>query len=68
MEQQTRWDELRHDIKSKSVSLQTAVDLLRDSALPERREILALMAAAARDIARYVSELEKELDGGKVAT
>jgi hypothetical protein len=67
MKQQTRWDELRHDIKSKSVSLQTAVDLLRDSPPSERREILSLMAAVARDVARYVSELEKELDGGKGA-
>lgn len=65
MEQRTRWDELRHDIKSKSVSLQSAVDLLRDCPASERPEIIALMAAAARDIARYVSELEKELAGGK---
>ena len=61
MEERTRWDELRHDIKSKSVSLQNAVDLLRDAASEEKKEILELMAQAARDLARYVSELEKEL-------
>lgn len=60
MAQRSKWDELRHDIKSKSVSLQGAVDLLRDCPASERREILTLMADAARDIARYVSELEKE--------
>jgi len=64
MDQASRWDELRHDIKAKSVSLQTAVGLLRDSPPSECREIVALMAEAARDIARYVGELEKELDGG----
>ena len=62
-----RWDDLRHDIKAKSVSLQTAVGLLRDSPASERRELLALMAQAAGDIARYVSELQRELDGGAPA-
>jgi hypothetical protein len=64
MRPSSRWDDLRHDIKAKSVSLQTAVGLLRDSPVSERREILALMSGAARDILRYLSELEKELGSG----
>ena len=62
MEEHGRWDELRHDIKSKSASLQSAAGLLREAPAAERRELLALMAAAARDLSRYVTELEGELD------
>jgi hypothetical protein len=61
MAERSRFDELRHDIKSKSVSLQNAVDLLRGSPASERREIVALMRQAAGDIVRFVAELEKEL-------
>lgn len=64
MDPRSRWDELRHDIKAKSVSLQAAVALLRDGPVAERREILGLMNTAAKDILRYVSELEKELGAG----
>ena len=67
MAERTKWDELRHDIKAKSVSLQSAVDLLRDSPRNERPEILALMAQAARDISRYVDELQREVDSGPTA-
>ena len=64
MNPQSKWENLRHDIKSKSVSLQTAVGLLQDRPVSEKREILALMSEAAKDILRYVSELEKELGSG----
>jgi len=60
----TKWDDLLHDIKAKSVSLQTAVGLLRDSAPAEKREVLALMNQAARDILRYLAEVEKEMESG----
>jgi hypothetical protein len=64
MEKQTKLDTLRHNIKGKSSSLRGAVDILRDCTSSEKREIVALMAEAARDLVRYVSELEKELDNG----
>ncbi|MDD5656754.1 MAG: hypothetical protein PHF00_05810 [Elusimicrobia bacterium] len=64
MNSHSRWDDLRHDIKAKSASLQTAAGLLGGGPASERRELLALMGQAARDIARCVCELEQELAAG----
>jgi len=67
MSPQSKWDNLLHDIKAKSMSLHTAVGLLRDGAPAERREILTLMNEAARDILRYLSEVENEMESGAKA-
>jgi len=56
----SQWDRLLHDIKGKSANLVNAVGLLRDCPISERREIIGLMTAAAQDVLKAVSELEKE--------
>ena len=67
MNPQSKWDDLLHDIKAKSMSLHIAVGLLRDGAPSEKREVLTLMNAAAQDILRYLSEVEKEMGSGAQA-
>ena len=52
---------LYHDLESKTAGLKSAVKLLRECTPEEKREILALMRDAARDIQKYLTELEKDI-------
>lgn len=53
---------LLHDVQSKTASLKSAAQLLKDSPPDEAREMLALMTAEARAILKCLYELRKELD------
>jgi len=48
-----------HDIKSRCSSLKGAAELFKDCSAGEKKEMLALMKDAARDIAASLTELEK---------
>jgi len=50
---------LLHDLKSKCSSLKSAAELYKDCSAAERKEMLALMAAAAQEITRTVDALGK---------
>lgn len=60
----TEANKLYHDLESKCSSLKSAVKLLRECPPEEKDEILALMNEAARDILKFLSELE-EINSGK---
>ncbi len=50
---------LLHDLKSKCASLKSAADLYKDCSASEKKEMLALMQAAAAEITRTLAALEK---------
>jgi hypothetical protein len=50
---------LLHDLKSKCSSLKSAADLFKDCSPAEKKEMLALMTAAAGEIARITGEIGK---------
>lgn len=50
---------LLHDLKSKCASLKSAAELYKDCSPAEKKEMLALMNAAAAEIARTLAALEK---------
>ena len=50
---------LLHDLKSKCASLKSAAELYKDCYPAERKEMLALMTAAAGEINRTVEALNK---------
>ncbi len=50
---------LLHDLKSKCASLKSAAELYKDCSPAERKEMLALMTAAAGEINRTVEALNK---------
>ncbi len=50
---------LLHDLKSKCASLKGAAELYKDCTPAEKKEMLALMTAAAGEIARTVEALNK---------
>lgn len=50
---------LLHDLKSKCASLKSAAELFKDCSAGEKKEMLALMTAAAEEIAKTVSALNK---------
>ncbi len=50
---------LLHDLKSKCASLKSAAELYKDCSPAEKKEMLALMTAAADEIAGTVSALAK---------
>ncbi len=50
---------LLHDLKSKCASLKSAAELYKDCSPAEKKEMLALMTAAAGEIARTVDALNK---------
>ncbi|HAT73310.1 MAG TPA: hypothetical protein DCS63_10895 [Elusimicrobia bacterium] len=50
---------LLHDLKSKCASLKSAADLYKDCSAGEKKEMLALMTAAADEIAKTVQALGK---------
>jgi hypothetical protein len=52
-----------HSVKSKSISLKEAAELLRNCPDEKKRARIALMRETARDIVRLLAELEAELPG-----
>lgn len=50
---------LLHDLKSKCASLKSAAELYKDCSPAEKKEMLALMNAAASEITRTLAALEK---------
>lgn len=52
---------LLHDLKSKCSSLKSAADLFKDCSPAEKKEMLALMTAAAAEIVEVTGELGKTI-------
>lgn len=50
---------LLHDLKSKCSSLKSAAELFKDCSAAEKKEMLALMNAAAAEIVRTLEALGK---------
>lgn len=50
---------LLHDLRSKCSSLKSAAELYKDCTAAEKKEMLALMTAAASEIAKLICELAK---------
>jgi CHAD domain-containing protein len=50
---------LLHDLRSKCSSLKSAAELFKDCSAAEKKEMLALMGAAAEEISRTVAALAK---------
>jgi hypothetical protein len=50
---------LLHDLKSKCSSLKSAADLFKDCSPAEKKEMLAMMTAAAAEIGNTVAALGK---------
>ena len=50
---------LLHDLRSKCSSLKSAAELYKDCSAAEKKEMLALMNAAASDIVKVLGELTK---------
>ena len=61
MSQPDDLSKLLHDIKGKCASIKGAADLFRDCSVEEKREMLALMSEAARNISVTLQELGKTL-------
>ena len=49
---------LLHDLRSKCASLKSAAELYKDCSPGEKKEMLALMKAAAAEISRLLEALE----------
>jgi len=63
MDQKPDISKLLHDLRSRSTSLKSAADIFRDCSADEKREMLALMEGAAKDISKCLGELKKTLTG-----
>lgn len=50
---------LLHDLRSKCSSLKSAAELYKDCSAAEKKEMLALMNAAAAEITKLLSQLDK---------
>jgi hypothetical protein len=50
---------LLHDLRSKCSSLKSAAELYKDCSAAEKKEMLALMNAAAAEIATILAQIEK---------
>jgi len=51
---------LLHDLRSKCASLKSAAELYKDCSAAEKKEMLALMNAAAAEIIKLMTALSKE--------
>lgn len=49
---------LLHDLRSKCSSLKSAAELYKDCSAPEKKEMLALMKAAAGEISKTLALLD----------
>jgi len=50
---------LLHDLRSKCSSLKSAAELYKDCSAAEKKEMLALMNAAAAEIVKLLGQLDK---------
>jgi hypothetical protein len=50
---------LLHDLRSKCSSLKSAAELYKDCSAAEKKEMLALMNAAAAEITKLLAQLDK---------
>ncbi len=50
---------LLHDLRSKCSSLKSAAELYKDCSASEKKEMLALMNAAAAEIVKILGQIEK---------
>jgi len=50
---------LLHDLRSKCSSLKSAAELYKDCSAAEKKEMLALMNAAAAEIVKILTQIEK---------
>lgn len=50
---------LLHDLRSKCSSLKSAAELYKDCSAAEKKEMLALMNAAAAEIVRLLGQIER---------
>lgn len=50
---------LLHDLRSKCSSLKSAAELYKDCSAAEKKEMLALMNAAAAEITKLLTQLDK---------
>lgn len=50
---------LLHDLRSKCSSLKSAAELYKDCSAAEKKEMLALMNAAAAEIVKILGRIEK---------
>lgn len=55
---------LLHDLQSKSASLKSAAQMLKDCPSEQVREMLALMEQETRDILQCILDLQKGTSGG----
>ncbi|MDD2773557.1 MAG: hypothetical protein PHP45_07660 [Elusimicrobiales bacterium] len=62
MDANTETKKLIHELESKTASLKSAANLLREFTTPEKRKMIALMRDATKEIQQYLAELEKSLD------
>jgi prephenate dehydratase len=58
MTNSTESSKLLHDLRSKCSSLKSAAELYKDCSAAEKKEMLALMNAAAAEIVKLLSQLE----------
>ena len=59
MTDSTDSSKLLHDLRSKCSSLKSAAELYKDCSAAEKKEMLALMNAAAAEISKLLVQLEK---------
>lgn len=50
---------LLHDLRSKCSSLKSAAELYKDCSTAEKKEMLALMNAAAAEIVKILGQIDK---------
>jgi len=50
---------LLHDLRSKCASLKSAAELYKDCSAVEKKEMLALMNAAAAEIVKLLAQVER---------
>jgi len=50
---------LLHDLRSKCSSLKSAAELYKDCSAAEKKEMLALMNAAAAEIVKILAQIDK---------
>jgi len=58
MTSNTDSSKLLHDLRSKCSSLKSAAELYKDCSAAEKKEMLALMKAAAAEIAKALAQLD----------
>jgi len=55
-------NKIYHNIKSKCLSIKSAIDLIKETKGEERKELLVLIKKASLELQESITLLEKELD------